>query len=109
MPPNTDVDDLPADTVRILTWRIIFSSLTTFMILFKTKFDFCNDLCLCIQFNKESAKEIEECKLKVFYISPSAQGNSEDEGLKSSTEQSPDSNSVSLVSDLFLSRKICLH
>ncbi|XP_022737949.1 vesicle-associated protein 2-1-like isoform X4 [Durio zibethinus] len=57
--PNTDVDDLPADT-----------------------------------FNKESAKEIEECKLKVFYESPSAQGNSEDEGLKSSTEQSPDLNSA---------------
>ncbi|XVF52537.1 hypothetical protein PTKIN_Ptkin05aG0026400 [Pterospermum kingtungense] len=57
VPPNTDVDDLPADT-----------------------------------FNKESAKEIEECKLRVFYVSPSSQGNSEDEGLKSSSDQSPDSN-----------------
>ncbi|EOY24208.1 Plant VAMP (vesicle-associated membrane protein) family protein [Theobroma cacao] len=46
-------------------------------------------------FNKESGKEIEECKLKVFYMSPSsAQGNSEDEGLKSSSQQSPDSNSA---------------
>ncbi|XVE57575.1 hypothetical protein DITRI_Ditri04bG0101000 [Diplodiscus trichospermus] len=46
-------------------------------------------------FNRESGKEIEECKLKVFYVSPSsAQGNSEDEGLKSSSEQSPDSNST---------------
>ncbi|XP_022732227.1 vesicle-associated protein 2-1-like [Durio zibethinus] len=60
VPPNTDVDDLPADT-----------------------------------FNRESGKEIEECRLKVFYVSPSsAQGNSEDEGLKSSNEQSPDSNST---------------
>lgn len=59
------------------------------------------DICLCIQFNKESGKEIEECKLKVFYMSPSsAQGNSEDEGLKSSSQQSPDSNSVSLIGDL---------
>ncbi|XVF13462.1 hypothetical protein REPUB_Repub08aG0209800 [Reevesia pubescens] len=46
-------------------------------------------------FNKERAKEIEECKLKVVYASPSAQRNSEDEGLKSSThEKSPDSNSA---------------
>ncbi|XVE65158.1 hypothetical protein DITRI_Ditri07aG0158900 [Diplodiscus trichospermus] len=58
VPPNTNMEDLPADT-----------------------------------FNKERNKEIEECKLKVFYISPSARVNSEDEGLKSSTEQTPDSNS----------------
>ncbi|XVF10909.1 hypothetical protein REPUB_Repub07fG0224000 [Reevesia pubescens] len=46
-------------------------------------------------FNRESGKEIEECKIKVLYISPSsAQGNSEDEGLKSSNDQSPDSNST---------------
>ncbi|XP_022753928.1 vesicle-associated protein 2-1-like [Durio zibethinus] len=45
-------------------------------------------------FHKERAKEIEECKLNVFFISPSTIGNSEDEGLKSSTEQSPDSNSA---------------
>ncbi|XVF13466.1 hypothetical protein REPUB_Repub08aG0210200 [Reevesia pubescens] len=45
-------------------------------------------------FNRESGKEIEDCKLKVFYISPSsAQGNSEDEGLKTSSYQNPDSNS----------------
>ncbi|MBA0558815.1 hypothetical protein Golob_015815 [Gossypium lobatum] len=52
VPPNTDVDDLPADT-----------------------------------FNKESSKDIREFKLKVQYISPSAQGNSGDEG-------SSDSNST---------------
>ncbi|TYI11718.1 hypothetical protein ES332_A09G226600v1 [Gossypium tomentosum] len=52
VPPNTDVDDFPADT-----------------------------------FNKESSKDIRECKLKVQYISPSAQGNSGDEG-------SSDSNSL---------------
>ncbi|XVF51838.1 hypothetical protein PTKIN_Ptkin04bG0216400 [Pterospermum kingtungense] len=55
--PNTDVDDLPADT-----------------------------------FTRGSGKELEECKLKVFYVSPSsAQGNAEDEGLKSSSDKSPDS------------------
>ncbi|XVF17097.1 hypothetical protein REPUB_Repub10bG0089000 [Reevesia pubescens] len=60
VPPNIDVDDLPADT-----------------------------------FNRESGKEIEDCKLKVIYISPSlAQGNSEDEGLKTSGHQNPNSNSV---------------
>ncbi|MBA0796635.1 hypothetical protein Gohar_007386, partial [Gossypium harknessii] len=62
VPPNTDVDDLPADT-----------------------------------FNKESTKEIQECKLKVFYVTPSSRGNSEDEGFKSYSDQAPDSNSVSLV------------
>lgn len=57
--PNTDVDDLPADT-----------------------------------FNKESTKEIQECKLKVFYVTPSSRGNSEDEGFKSYSDQAPDSNSA---------------
>ncbi|XP_039035714.1 vesicle-associated protein 2-1-like [Hibiscus syriacus] len=52
VPPNTDVDDLPADT-----------------------------------FNKDSSREIQECKLKVFYVNPS-----EDEGFKSYTEQGADSN-----------------
>ncbi|KAJ7952578.1 vesicle-associated protein 2-1 [Quillaja saponaria] len=43
-------------------------------------------------FNKESGKSIEECKLRVVYISPSsAQGNSEDEGWRSSP-QSIDTN-----------------
>ncbi|XVE98714.1 hypothetical protein REPUB_Repub03eG0131700 [Reevesia pubescens] len=47
-------------------------------------------------FNRESGKEIEDCKLKVVYISHSlAQGNSEDEGLKTSCYQNPDSNSES--------------
>ncbi|KAB2018006.1 hypothetical protein ES319_D08G200900v1 [Gossypium barbadense] len=59
VPPNTDVDDLPADT-----------------------------------FNKESTKEIQECKLKVFYVTPSSRGNSEDEGFKSYSDQAPDSNSA---------------
>ncbi|KAE8678632.1 Vesicle-associated protein 2-1 [Hibiscus syriacus] len=59
VPPNTDVDDLPADT-----------------------------------FNKESTREIQECKLKVFYVNPSSRGNSEDEGFKSYPEQSADSNST---------------
>ncbi|XP_022737940.1 vesicle-associated protein 1-4-like isoform X2 [Durio zibethinus] len=58
VPPNTKVQNLPADT-----------------------------------FNKERAKEIEEYKLKVFFLSPSIQGNSKGEGLKSSTLQIPYSNS----------------
>ncbi|OMO85274.1 Major sperm protein [Corchorus olitorius] len=45
-------------------------------------------------FNKDSGREIEELKLKVYYVTPSStQASSEDEGLKSST-QSPDSNST---------------
>ncbi|GLT76349.1 hypothetical protein SLA2020_480170 [Shorea laevis] len=42
-------------------------------------------------FNKDNGKVIEECKLKVFYMSPNSA--SEDEGLRSSI-QSPDSNSA---------------
>ncbi|GMI95641.1 hypothetical protein like AT5G47180 [Hibiscus trionum] len=41
-------------------------------------------------FNKESSREIQECKLKVFY----ARGNSEDEGFKTYPEQGTDSNST---------------
>lgn len=49
------------------------------------------------QFNKDSGKPIEECKLKVLYASPSsADGNVEDEALRSST-RSLDGNSVSFV------------
>lgn len=45
-------------------------------------------------FNKDSGKTIEECKLRVVYVSPSsAQGNLEDEGLVSAT-RSPDANSA---------------
>lgn len=53
------------------------------------------------QFNKDSGKTIEECKLRVVYVSPSsAQGNLEDEGLVSAT-RSPDANSVSFGILLF--------
>ncbi|KAE8727742.1 Vesicle-associated protein 2-1 [Hibiscus syriacus] len=55
VPPNTDVDNLPADTARIPTF----------------------------------SREIQKCKLKVFYVNPS-----EDEGFKSYPEQGADSNST---------------
>ncbi|KAK3225001.1 hypothetical protein Dsin_004863 [Dipteronia sinensis] len=58
VPPNTDVDELPADT-----------------------------------FIKDSGKAIEECKLRVLYISPSSHGNSEDDALGNSV-RSPDANSA---------------
>ncbi|KAG7952193.1 hypothetical protein I3843_12G046900 [Carya illinoinensis] len=45
-------------------------------------------------FNKDSGRAIEECKLKVLYISPaSAHANSENQALAGST-QSPDTNSL---------------
>lgn len=51
-------------------------------------------------FNKESGRALEECKLRVVYISPStAQGNLEDEPLKSSIH-SPDGNSNQAVQQL---------
>ncbi|XP_039002300.1 vesicle-associated protein 2-1-like isoform X2 [Hibiscus syriacus] len=45
-------------------------------------------------FNKDSTREIQECKLKVFYVTPSSRGNSEDEEFKSYPEQGADSNST---------------
>ncbi|KAK8650243.1 hypothetical protein V6N13_139889 [Hibiscus sabdariffa] len=45
-------------------------------------------------FNKESGREIQECKLKVLYVTPSSRGNSEDEGFKSYPEHGTDSNST---------------
>ncbi|KAL4325271.1 hypothetical protein GQ457_11G021980 [Hibiscus cannabinus] len=45
-------------------------------------------------FNKESGREIQECKLKVLYVTPSSRGNSEDEGFKSYPEHGADSNST---------------
>ncbi|KAF2315112.1 hypothetical protein GH714_038179 [Hevea brasiliensis] len=45
-------------------------------------------------FNKESSgKTLEECKLRVVYVNPSTQENSEEEASKSSS-QSPDANSA---------------
>ncbi|KAJ0104871.1 hypothetical protein Patl1_18380 [Pistacia atlantica] len=67
--PNTDVDELPPDTVKNIGASNNF-------------------------FNKDSGKTIEECKLRVVYTPPTAaQGNLEDEGLGSST-WSPDANST---------------
>ncbi|KAH7549676.1 hypothetical protein JRO89_XS13G0065300 [Xanthoceras sorbifolium] len=43
-------------------------------------------------FNKDSGKAIDECKLRVVYISPSAQGNSEDD--LGNSVRSPDANSA---------------
>lgn len=55
-------------------------------------------------FNKESGRALEECKLRVVYTSPtSAQGNLDDESLKSSTRsptRSPDDNSDQAVQRL---------
>ncbi|XP_039007932.1 vesicle-associated protein 2-1-like [Hibiscus syriacus] len=45
-------------------------------------------------FNKDSTREIQGCKLKVFYVTPSSRGSSEDEGFKSYPEQGADSNST---------------
>ncbi|KAG2676305.1 hypothetical protein I3760_12G046800 [Carya illinoinensis] len=51
-------------------------------------------------FNKDSGRAIEECKLKVLYISPaSAHANSENQALAGST-QSPDTNSNQAVQRL---------
>ncbi|KAJ7944688.1 Vesicle-associated protein 2-1 [Quillaja saponaria] len=51
-------------------------------------------------FNKESGKSIEECKLRVVYLSPSStQGNSEDEAWRSSP-QTLDTNSGQTVQRL---------
>ncbi|XP_065857018.1 vesicle-associated protein 2-1 [Euphorbia lathyris] len=45
-------------------------------------------------FNKDgSGKVVEECKLRVTYLSPSTQGNTEDEAFKNSS-QSPETNST---------------
>lgn len=81
VPPNTDVDELPADAVRILTWALFewtyhFILISSIEILFSY-----------FQFNKDSGRAIEECKLKVIYMTPnSAMGNPEDE--KNSSQSS---------------------
>lgn len=98
VPSNTDVDDLPPDTVRITERMVFFFFCYSFWNLIDLGwkiFDF------AFQFNKDSGKTIEECKLRVVYVSPSsAQGNLEDEGLVSAT-RSPDANSVSFGILLF--------
>lgn len=91
VPANTDVDDLPPDTVRMLIQREVICS----SFIWKQT-NLVNNVDFCIQFNKDSGKTLEECKLRVVYLSPtSAQGNSEFDALGSSA-QSAESNSVSL-------------
>jgi hypothetical protein len=97
VPPPANVDELPPDTVRVLTWRrkVIHVSLAWLckMILYLN-----NDWFYC-QFNKDSdGKVIQEMKLRVVYMPTSTtQGNLEDEVLLKGSEKSPDANSVSFI------------
>ena len=92
MNPNTDVDELPPDTVRESTLSLVYR---INCIIGKEKIDleYCH---IGLQFNKDSGNTIEELKLRVAYISPnSPQGSSEDDASKNST-QKLDTSSVSL-------------
>lgn len=88
--PNTDVDDLPSDTVRELVtlfYRIISKNL-------KIKIDQ-GHIHFALQFNKDSGRLTEELKLRVVYVSPtSPQGSTRDDTVTNST-QNLDTSSVS--------------
>lgn len=102
VPPNSDVDDLSPDTVRIsftkdcvpilLTVALYFHSVSSTIRLCS----YTNMLWFVVQFNKDGGKTVEECKLRVVYVSPNTgQDNLEDNTLKSS-RQSFDDSTVSL-------------
>jgi len=95
--PNTDVDDLPANTVR--------DSILSFTLyqLYKLKRKSWSWILLFgLQFNKDSGNSIEDLKLRVAYITPSSpEGSSEDDAAKNSG-QKLDTSSVSVFSSSIL-------
>lgn len=108
VPPQTEIDELSQDTVRIFSCESISLGLRHFGIIESKRkgqqksFSSANDGWCCSQFNRESGKTIEERKLRVVYISPQAAlGNVEDEALMG-FKQSPEYSSVSSVTFLSL-------